>query len=287
MTKDKIVTMVWAGGSNFYDNTSDIVALASVIPQSLASFTGNPFSTCCSTPDKGRVQAMNGKVVLSFGGSGASESGWQEMMADGIDAWYQEFENLFEKTGIQGIDWDLEELSPGSKVFDFVGELSAKLQGKGGTVTFTFFGNPDNPAFPPQSFLDNYSDACTYAPIMLYNGGMWVPSTWGSWCDYAEKTKSRLSENMLKKVLFGLYPKGGDIPCCGACVAKALEFVDTGFGSGVAFWCSDGWLGSCTQGAKIVDALVKTIQAGETTLDDLNAAYPDCKGATAENGCGE
>ncbi|MCG8637916.1 MAG: hypothetical protein MI863_29090 [Desulfobacterales bacterium] len=287
MAKESLVTMVWAGGGSFYDNTSDIVALSSVLPQKLKTFTADPFSSCCSPPDKTRVQAMNGKVILSFGGSEAGEAGWNDMKDDGVDAWYQALEKIFDKTGLQGIDWDLEELSTGSKVFDFVGQLSRKLLDKGRIITFTFFGNPENPAFPPQDFLEKYHDACSFAPIMLYNGGMWVPKTWGSWCDYAEKTKSRLSEGMQKKVLFGLYPKGGNIPCCGACVAKALAFVNEGFGSGIALWCADGWLGACTEGAGVVDALVKTIQAGKTSLDDLNAAYPDCEGATATNGCGE
>ena len=291
-----IVSMVWSGGIDWLKSKARIVALASAIPSSIANFS--PWTSIMpATPTIAQTSSVPGTVVLSIGGSnGGGDSSFAAMAGDGVDAWFNYFTNMFKTTGLNGIDWDLEGISPtNSVVYNFVGQLSSKLKATGALITFTIFGNKDNMYFPPLNFITTYLDACTYIVFMLYNGGMWVDSASlyeDSWCTYVDTALAVLPAAVQSKFLYALYPKAaGKIPCCAPCVQQAVDNIRAGKGAGIAFWCQGGYLGGCTAGTSIIAAWIDILnQGGGNGVEDFQVAYPDCTGTkdgtTAYNGCG-
>jgi hypothetical protein len=234
-----------------------------------------------------------GKLILSIGGSNAGPTGWKAMALGGVDNWVGYFKNLFLTSGLQGLDWDLEQIvdpsNPNSTVvWDFIGQVSQQLKAAGNTITFTIFQST-NPGFPPAWFLQKYADACTYVVVMLYNGGVYVDASGGSWCGFAATTYGALPSALQSKFIYALYPLGGTQSCCAPCVQQAVDYIRAGKGVGIAFWCYGGWLGACgTEGSKMIVAAWVDIlnNGGGSGMGDFLAAFPLCSGATAKDGCG-
>ena len=294
-TPTPIPSMVWSGGNDWFHSKAQIVALASVLPTAMSSF--KPWTGVVPGPVT-PTEASNiiGKLILSIGGSNAGPAGWSAMAQGGVDNWVGYFKNLFLSSGLQGIDWDLEQIvdpaNPNSTiVWDFIGQVSQQLKAAGNTITFTFFGNNDNPAFPPAWFLQKYADACTYAVLMLYNGGQWTDASWGSWCKFYDSTYAALPPALQSKVMMALYPSGGAQSCCAPCIQQAVDNVRAGKGAGIAFWCYGGWLGACGEVEAhklIVAAWVDVLNSGGGSgVGDFLSAFPSCSGATATDGCGK
>lgn len=310
-----IPTMVWSGGSRWMNSKAHIVALSSYLPGAISTFNTTLSNVCSNPGTSGNpvtpavTKTMPGYVTLSVGGSNAQMSGWLDMVNEGVNAWVTLLTSVFTSTGIVGLDWDMEGINGTQaqvdSVYTFIGQLSLALKKavSGTIITFTMFGNYSNSSFPSASFLNTYADACDYVPFMLYNGGTWVddPShSWGSWCQYGPATIAKLPLAMQKKVLYGLYPKGGTYSCCAPCIQQVVDFIRSGLGAGVAFWCYDGWLGACNSEASlaIVEAWVEILNAGGGNgVADFEVAYPNssCTDSpgnvaipsyTTYNGCG-
>lgn len=282
-----LVSMVWSGGKDWLNSKAQIVALATALPAGLSSFS--PWNNCCSPPTPAQAKTIQGTLILSVGGSNSDDGGWSDMAAGGVNAWLTYFKNLFLSTGINGIDWDIENINvTNTAVYNFIGQLSQLLRAMGALVTFTIFGNDKNAWFPPASFLSTYGSSCDYIVFMLYNGGMWTENNWKSWCDHLQETLPFIPQSMMSKFLYAVYPTGGQ-PCCAPCIQQAVDNIRGGKGAGVAFWCYGGWLGSCNsaESQKIVEAWVEILNAGGGNgASDYQVAYPLCKGDTATDGCG-
>jgi hypothetical protein len=223
------------------------------------------------------------------------------MAYDGVNAWVTQFKAMFVATGLRGIDWDLELIIDESKnppdlnppAFDFIGQVSQQLKAENYIITFTMFGNVV--ALPNSTFLNKYADACTYVTLMLYNGGMWVDNNYGSWCGYASDAIQALPAAMQSKLLYAVYPRGGNYSCCAPCIQQIVDFIRAGKGLGVAFWCEGGYTGDCNAGASIVSAWVDILNSnGGSGVADFEVAYSNStcfdnktvKAVTSFNGCG-
>ena len=293
-TASKIVTGVWSGGADYKNSQAQIIALASALPSAQSSFS--PWTSTVNEAPTPQSLNMPGKVILSIGGSAAYPGGWSAMAAGGapnVDNWVGYFKELFAQSGLQGLDFDLENINDPTKpgdttVWEFIGQLSSQLKAAGFIITFTVFQST-NTDFPPAWFLTKYANACSYIVVMLYNGGMYLPDTHeDSWCSYATQTYKALPQALQSKFVYALYPKGGTNSCCAPCVQKAVDFINAGQGVGIFFWCSGGYLGSCTGGMSVVEEWVKILnsQGGATTANDFLSAFPSCTGPSVTDGCG-
>jgi len=291
-----IVTMVWSGGADWVKSKAHIVALSSVLPGALSTFTAESIVnavTYLMSPTL--AKSIPGTVTISFGGSNAGDAEWTAMAAGGVAAWATFFNNVFVSTGLHGIDWDLEGIVTPS-VYDFVGQLSQKLKSMDPTyvITFTVFGNVAKQ--PPVSFFNNYLSACDYVVFMLYNGGPWnaASASYGSWCDYLSQSLKVLPAAVQSKFLYATYPMGGTFLGCAPMIQQMVDNVRAGKGAGVAFWCYGGYNGACettsigsTSAKGVVEAWVDILNAGGGSgVSDFQTAFPNCTGPLAENGCG-
>ena len=288
-TTSRIVSMVWSGADDWQNSTADIVALSSVLPDTLAAYNlKNPVFQVTNHMTPALAKKIPGVVTISIGGSSAGDSEWQSMASGGVTAWTSFFTNLFNTTGVHGLDWDLENISTPS-VYDFIGQLSQQLKKVDPTyvITYTVFGNISKQ--PPLSFYNNYLNGCDYVVFMLYNGGPYnaTVSGSGSWCDYLDQSLNVLPAAVRTKFLYATYPNGGTVSGCGPLIQQMVDYIRAGKGAGVAFWCYGGWNGVCKNGMSTIDAWVKILnQGGGTGVQQLNVAFPGCTGPFASSGCG-
>jgi hypothetical protein len=313
-SSSSMVTMVWSGGPDWLSSKAQIVALASAVPNACPGVTApagttffSPWANCCNAPTLAQAKSIPGTLILSIGGSNAT--GWTPMATIGtIAQWVSYFQNNVFNLGVHGIDWDLEGL-PSNAEWTFVGELTKALKQADPTLLFTFtiMGNVNNAEFPPESsgFLQTYGYLCDHLVFMLYGLGMWAePSDGQAWCQFLDKTLESVPNNMLSKFLYALWPLGGTVDCCAACIQQAVDYIRVGKGAGVAFWCYGGWLGSCgtskyqytdpttnitstITSKMIVESWVEILNAGGGTgVSDFQSVHPGCTGYTLTNGCG-
>jgi hypothetical protein len=296
-----IISMVWTGGNVWPNSKARVVALASSVPSSIAKFKFDGSNLGYPAPTPAICATLQGSVIVSIGGSSATPLAWATMAYDGVNAWVTQFKAMFVATGLRGIDWDLELIIDESKnppdlnppAFDFIGQVSQQLKAENYIITFTMFGNVV--ALPNSTFLNKYADACTYVTLMLYNGGMWVDNNYGSWCGYASDAIQALPAAMQSKLLYAVYPRGGNYSCCAPCIQQIVDFIRAGKGLGVAFWCEGGYTGDCNAGASIVSAWVDILNSnGGSGVADFEVAYSNStcfdnktvKAVTSFNGCG-
>ena len=291
-TPSGIVTMVWSGSSDWTEPNADIVALASALPSGFSDFQTSWASHIASpqdlpTPDKTSKKPKT-HYILSIGGSNASVGGWTDMATSAsLEQWTGWFTNLFKTTGMDGIDWDLENMSDNE--LDFVGKLSTILRQSGYFITITVFGNKDNPSAIHPSFFTAYPDSYDYVPIMLYGSEMWIAQTSNkSWCQYAKEFFTAYP-SITGKIILALYPSSGDIGstsanCCSPCIEAAVDMITTKEAIGIALWAYGGYLGD--GGMQIKKPLVAQILKGlKETPINWDTIYPNCKGPLSTNGC--
>ena len=289
-TPAPIPTMVWSGGDDWMNSKASIVALASALPAAMARF--DPWTQTVPSAIVPTMVSIPGKLTLSIGGSAASDSGWSAMASGGVDNWVGYFKNLFVTSGLDGIDWDLENITTTS-TYDFIGQVSQQLKAAGHTITFTIMQSK-NIMFPPMSFLQTYAGACTYIVLMLYDSGMYVDgptSPNNSWCDYAANTLAALPPALQSKFMYALYPYNGtpSHSCCALCIQQAVDYIRAGKGVGIAFWCFGGYTGACSGelSKQVVAAWVDVLNnGGGSGVDDFMAAFPTCSSETSKDGCG-
>jgi hypothetical protein len=259
-----------------------IFALASCVPSNIATMKGGTFGPFSTVTDVVPTPELVGKhpdtfYVLSIGGSAAGQSSWANMMNDSVDAWVTYFEELFQTTGIHGIDWDLENIS-GFDTHDFlnfIGDLSTRLRADGHFITVTTFGNPAHPDVVPTWWFTTYPDGCDYIALMLYNGGNYAqPGNQYGWCTYAEQFRAAYPAQ-IPKLIYALWPTGSTRDCCQSCIDEAKALIHDGKGAGIALWCYGGYLGVCSiPGAVSVPKII----AGKT--------FGDCTPIPNVDGCG-
>jgi hypothetical protein len=145
--------------------------------------------------------------------------------------------------------------------------------------------------------LENYIDSIDVVPIMLYNGGMWRKSTYGSWCQYAQDFFNLFSTSVQNKILYAIWMASqtkANADCCGSCIAEVLTRVQSGAGAGIAFWCYGGYNGACSNYKPVNLAVLDQLRATgvETTEAQLqqvilaNAPYDTNPGYCMADGCG-
>ena len=314
--KSTLQTAIWSGGATDWQDLLgkvDYIFLATALPQEMTPDInqkyGGAFLHIDATPELHFTPSLigNQKVLLSIGGSVATLQGWVHMAQQSIDSWVSYFIALKTKFGIGGIDWDIEPdtlYSPNTDtelVNTFLGNLSRALKKADPSyrISVTVFGNAlkYTKGQATAALMENYIDAIDVIPIMVYNGGMWRKSTYGSWCGYADEFFNLFSDKVKQKTLYAVWiasqsKEGAD--CCGSCISEVLKRVQSGIGAGIAFWCYGGYNGACSNFKPVNMAVIQQLQKTglQTTEQELQnvllqvSPYNTHPEYCLQNGCG-
>lgn len=313
---DSVTMAIWSGGATDWQDLLgkvDYIFLASALPQEMTPDInqkyGGAFLHIDATPEVDFIPSVIGsqKLLLSIGGSAASMDGWKTMAQQSIDSWVTYFMELKKTFGIGGIDWDIEPdnlYSPGDDsdlVNTFFGDLSVSLKTADPTyhISVTVFGNAGKytKGQATAALIENYIDFIDVIPIMIYNGGMWRKSTYGSWCGFADGFLNMFSEKVKQKTLYAVWiasQSKENADCCGSCIAEVLNRVKSGMGAGIAFWCYGGYNGACSNfksaNLTVIQQLQKTgLSTTEQELQNVllhEPPYNTHPEYCLSNGCG-
>ena len=217
------------------------------------------------------------------------------MKQEGVDAWVTALENLFVKTGMKGIDWDIEGTNNSdTDFFNFMGDLSGKLISNGHVVTLTMSGNASpgsTLATVPDGFFTKYASSFTYIVLMLYGSGMWGSTNIheDTWCSYVEGFQQKfplISNRVLYALTLGSMPANGR-NCCRPCLDQALDYINKGYGKGIAIWCysSGGRLGTACGGIADSGAVIEAINNISKGSKLPSTLFTSCTGPLAKDPC--
>jgi len=283
-----MVTLTWTSTPSWPDSPADYTCLGAANPSSIDTFNATWWHAPLNSPDEVNPTSVGTKtILLTIGGSQALPAGWQAMATEGIPKWVDTLTALFVKTGMKGIDWDIEgTATAGAAFYPFLAGLSRALVKQKYIVSLTMSGNVEGTlAQVPDGFLDANADAFTIIPIMLYGLGMWGSPNERTWCEYVTLFQAKYPK-LKDKILYALTltsATGNNRSCCTPCIEKAISFVNGGYGIGVAIWCFNSTIrtGACggVENVKVAGDVIKALKTGAPIV------YTSCTGQLVSDPC--